>query len=143
MEIFSNISNKIEEKNINFYHLWFVAVVVFYKLYQSGDYREYLNGRKDYELKDVAVISHLRNSDLQRHYEANYYIRNKYGREEPQYINIYYDDKINDINYMVNLFLYRKNSNNAVVNIFENRGMNILWNQEELEQIMKNIENLS
>ena len=44
---------------------------------------------------------------------------------------------------MVNLFLYRKNSNNAVVNIFENRGMNILWNQEELEQIMKNIENLS
>ena len=51
--------------------------------------------------------------------------------------------KINDINNMVNLFLYRKNSNNAVVNIFENRGMNILWNQEELEQIMKNIENLS
>ena len=143
LEIFSSINNKIEEKNINFYHLWFVAVVVFYKLYQNGDYREYLNGRKDYKLKDMAAISYLRNSDLQRRGEANYYIRNKYGKEEIQYINIYYDNKINDINYMVNLFLYRKSSNNAVVEIFENRGMNILWDQEELERILKNIENLS
>ena len=143
LEIFSSISNKIEEKNINFYHLWFVAVVVFYKLYQNGDYREYLNGRNDYKLKDVAVISYLRNSDLQRHYELNYYTRDRFGREEPRFFNMYAENKINDINYMVNLFLYRKNSNNAVVNIFENRGMNILWNQEELERILKNIENLS
>ena len=141
LELFDSVISRTDPKYINLYHLWFIAVMIFYKLYSINEFNEYFNGRTNSRLMSINGIPYRTNSDLKRTSSLVYNTFDKFGRREESYLDFYSQQEINNLLYMINQFLYRKTG--GVDSLFSCYYMKVFWCETFMENIIKDINNLA
>lgn len=141
LDLLDNVISRIDPKYINLYHLWFIAVMIFYKLYSPSEFNEYLNGRTNSHLMSINGVSYRTNSDLTRTSSLVYNAFDKFGQREERYLDFYSQQEINNLLYMINQFLYRKMG--GVSSLFSRYYMKVFWSEAVMENIMQDINHLA
>ena len=141
LELLDSVISRIDSKYINLYHLWFISVMIFYKLYSPSEFNEYLNGRTNSHLMNINSVSYRTNSDLTRTSSLPYNAFDKFGQREECYLDFYSQQEINNLLHMINQFLYRKTG--GVGSLFTRYNMKVCWSEALMENIIKDINNLA
>lgn len=141
LELLDGVISRIDPKYINLYHLWFIAVMIFYKLYSPSEFNEYLNGRTNSHLMSINGIAYRTNSDLTRISSLTYNAFDKFGQREECYLDFYSQQEINNLLYMINQFLYRKRG--GVSSLFSRYYMKVFWSEVVMENIIQDINHLA
>ena len=141
LEIFDGIISRLDVKHINLYYLWFIAVMIFYKLYDSSQFNEYLNGRPASRLLAINEIPYHKDKNLSKVSGMNYDTRDTQGNKVQGYLDLYSQNEINTLIYMINHFLYRKRGD--ISNLFGQYNLKAHWNIPVMEKIMQDVNHLA